>query len=181
MTTEPGDERQRLFLALWPDGETRARLAALTRRLKPHVQGRATPAAKLHLTLAFLGAVAPQQHRRLCQRLNRLPFTPFTLQLDHLGYWPRPQVVWLGRCRPPHPLADWIEALRQTLRELALPVEQRPFVPHVTLLRKVHHRPPPLEIDPIPWAVHDFVLVESHLTPRGADYRILQRWPKDTP
>ncbi len=181
MNPDSPREAGRLFLALWPDDATRERLAELARRVSQTVDGRRTTERNLHLTLAFLGPVDPERSRTLRQKLTRLPFSPFTLTLDHLGYWPRPQVIWVGRHRPPPPLDALVNRLRAVLNELKLPQDHRPFVPHVTLLRKVHRRPPPREIAPIPWTVRDFVLVESRLTPRGAEYRLLQRWPEDTP
>ena len=50
----------RLFFALWPDGPARAVLAGHAARLARLARGRAVPAARLHLTLVFLGAVAPE-------------------------------------------------------------------------------------------------------------------------
>ena len=47
----------RLFFALWPPAETAAALARWAKGL----EGRAIPAEKIHLTLAFLGGVAPDR------------------------------------------------------------------------------------------------------------------------
>jgi len=125
----------------------------------------------------FLGTVEEARREALETALATLVLDAHTLRLDRLGYWHRPQVVWLGASRTPSALTDFVVALRACLRHLELPVEGRPFVPHVTLLRKVRRRPPATPFEPIDWGVDGFVLVQSELRPDGARYTVLRRWP----
>ncbi len=168
---------RRLFLALWPPDPVREAMRDVGRRLAREVDGRRVGDAGLHLTLAFLGTVEEARREALETALSTLELSAHTLLLDRLGYWHRPQVVWVGASRTPEALAAFVTELRACLRALELSVEERPFVPHVTLLRKVRRRPPALPFDPIAWAVDGFVLVQSELHPEGAYYTVLRRWP----
>ncbi len=168
---------QRLFLALWPPDPVRGAMRDVARRLVREVDGRRVKDVGLHLTLAFLGVVEEARREALEAALGRLVLVAHTLLLDRLGYWRRPQVVWLGATHTPEALADFVADLRVRLRDLELPVDDRPFVPHVTLLRKVRRRPPALIYEPIAWGVDGFVLVQSELRPEGAEYTVLRRWP----
>jgi 2'-5' RNA ligase len=55
----------RMFFALWPDAAARAALAGLAAEVVRGGGGRAPAAANLHLTLAFVGAVAPERREAL--------------------------------------------------------------------------------------------------------------------
>ena len=57
----------RLFFALWPDASARDALAKLALDVTAVTQGRAVPAAKIHLTLAFLGEVVDERRGDLEQ------------------------------------------------------------------------------------------------------------------
>ncbi len=172
-----GVSGRRLFLALWPPDPVREAMRDVARRLAREVDGRRVGDAGLHLTLAFLGTVEEARREALEAALGTLALAAHTLLLDRLGYWHRPQVVWLGASHTPEALAAFVTDLRDCLRELELPVDARPFVPHVTLLRKVRRRPPTPPFEPIAWAVDGFVLVQSELRPEGACYTVLRRWP----
>lgn len=66
-------------------------------------------------------------------------------------------------------------ALGQALHGLGLPVEQRPFQPHLTLARR-HLRPlTPCDAAPLLWHVDHYVLVQSQATKQHA-YRVLQEY-----
>ncbi len=168
---------RRLFLALWPPDPVREAIRNVGCRLAREVDGRRVGDAGLHLTLAFLGTLEAARREALEAALSALDLSAHTLLLDRLGYWRRPQVVWVGASCTPEALAAFVTDLHACLHALELPVEERPFVPHVTLLRKVRRRPPALPFDPITWAVDGFVLVQSELRPEGARYTVLRRWP----
>jgi 2'-5' RNA ligase len=79
--------RARLFLALWPDDDTRAALAQSRDAWAWDARASPEPTERLHLTLHFLGAV-PQ--RRLPELIDGLQvsFSRFTLHLDRTQRWP---------------------------------------------------------------------------------------------
>jgi 2'-5' RNA ligase len=55
--------------------------------------------------------------------------------------------------------------------------DERPFFPHVTLLRKARCSQMIVQSHPMLWVVNEFVLVRSTLQPDGPHYAIVQRWP----
>ena len=169
-------ERQRLFFALWPDAALQARCGGLAAEVLGGA-GRRIPAEKLHLTLSFLGSVDAPARACLEGGAETVRAAPFTLTLDRLGHFPRPQVLWLGTEAPPPELLHLVEQLRQVQRGCALEPERRRFQAHLTLARKVRRRPRLGEVERVTWPVTDFALVASQTLPSGARYEVVARWP----
>ncbi len=63
------------------------------------------------------------------------------------------------------------------LAAAGFPVEERPHFPHVTLARNARCTSLPSLAAPIRWPVREFALVASSLSPGGASYSVLARWP----
>jgi len=83
----------RLFFALWPPRESAQALA----RWAAALQGKAIPAEKIHLTLAFLGGVEPQKAIAAARQVRG---EPFDLPLDTAKYWRDSHIVWAGKPSP---------------------------------------------------------------------------------
>jgi 2'-5' RNA ligase len=167
-----------LFFALWPEPETAQAIWQATRSLVPKGVGRRLVPAHIHLTLAFLGSLNEAQERCVRQVADRVPGAPFTLELDQAGHFPRPQVVWLGTRQMPTALQGLQSKLvSQLIQSCDYEPEARPFVPHITLWRKVRRVSLPETIAAIPWPVSHFVLARSRTLPSGAEYSIVQEWP----
>lgn len=135
------------------------------------------PLENLHITLAFLGSVDADIQGCLEQRLDAIDASPFTLRMDELGFWRRPQVVWLGASETPGELAELVVGVKQAMLACGLEPDSRPFQTHLTLMRKARHRPDDNSPPRMNWPVHDFVLVASDTLPEGARYTVLHRWP----
>jgi RNA 2',3'-cyclic 3'-phosphodiesterase len=149
---------RKLFFALWPDGAARAALAAL----QAPVAGRLTPAAKLHLTLAFLGHVPAGRVPALLGIRDRLAVPPLRLVLDCYGYFARPRIAWAGMTQVPADLAALHAELVRELEAAGFSAATHgAFKPHVTLAREARHAPPGAPATPVVWEVDRAVLVES--------------------
>ncbi len=109
--TKGAVETQRLFFALWPEPELQQRLARAAAALLPHADGRRVREANLHCTLVFLGAVEAAQRLCLEDAASLVRAEPFTLTLDRLGYFRRPQVAWLGCTTTPAALQALVAGL----------------------------------------------------------------------
>ncbi|ODV11299.1 MAG: 2'-5' RNA ligase [Rubrivivax sp. SCN 70-15] len=159
----------RLFLALWPGPRLRETLAAC-RDLTPWPPGAAPTATdKLHLTLHFIGSVPAARLAEVAAALQ-VPAPAFELRLELAECWRGGLAVLRPRTVPAR-LQQLHADLAAALRRLGLPVDARPFRPHVTLARRAAQPPAPAE--PLRWRVGGYVLVES--LPDGC-YRLLKRY-----
>lgn len=168
-------EIQRLFFALWPEDGLQGALARLARRIVGKRGKRVRP-ENLHLTLAFLGSMTEQQ--RICAEAaaDRIAGIAFELQLEQIGHWPRPQVVWLAPQETPEPLRDLVRQLNEGLPTCGYRPELRPYRAHLTLARKVSGHFPASQVKPLRWPVEQFCLVQSVTHSDGVQYRVLRTW-----
>jgi RNA 2',3'-cyclic 3'-phosphodiesterase len=169
-------ETQRLFFALWPEPALQQRLAHAAAALPPHVAGRRVRAENLHCTLVFLGAVEVAQRLCLEDAAALIRAEPFDLTLDHLGYFRRPQVAWLGCTTTPAALQALVAGLSYGAASCGFPPEQRPYEVHLTVARKLRRDPGRLPLMPIAWPVKQFALMESVSESDGVHYRPLRFW-----
>lgn len=131
----------------------------------------------LHLTLAFLGDVAAERLAAAALAAVRVRSPAFALHLDRVGYWRHNKVVWAGCDAMPPALADLAASLAASLRQQGFALDERPFAPHVTLLRKAGSAFDEPAWSGVGWPVREFTLVESRLSGSGSRYTVLQRWP----
>jgi 2'-5' RNA ligase len=88
----------------------------------------------LHLTLAFIGAV-PQEQLGHFVRAAGITSANIELVLDLLQVWKGATVVLLPSMVPAT-VADLQGRVVQSLQAEGLPIDERPFAPHVTMARK---------------------------------------------
>ncbi len=160
----------RLFFALWPPRETARALAGWAGGL----EGRAVPAEKIHLTLAFLGEAAPEKAagaaRRVQGKAHRLP-------IEVAKYWKHNRIVWAGPRETPAELKAAVEALHFELFRAEYILERRPFAAHVTLVRNARAPRSLPALPQVDWPVEQFVLVRSSVDSKGSTYDVLERFP----
>ncbi|MCY3906228.1 MAG: RNA 2',3'-cyclic phosphodiesterase [Anaerolineaceae bacterium] len=168
----------RLFVALELPPALRQRLAALPLDL-PGL--RRVPPQQLHVTLYFIGN--SEQTESIGEALAWVEAAPVSLALQGSGRWSG--VLWAG-LRQNAALNDLHRGVTQALGSCGLKPERRPFRPHVTLGRFRAQRPPARlkawlrtwrSLHSSPVVVDEFCLYASELTPAGARYHILQRYP----
>lgn len=169
---------QRLFFALWPEPPIALAIWQAASALVPKGVGRRLPPEHIHLTLAFLGSIDEHQQQCMTRAAGQIQGNAFTLQLDEAGHFPRPQVVWLGASQLPLPLQTLqVKLVSELTRQCGFVPDARPFVPHITLWRKVRRVSLPETQSSIAWPVSRFVLARSRTLPSGAEYSIVQEWP----
>lgn len=169
---------QRLFFALWPEPETARAIWAAAGQLVPKGVGRRLSPEHIHLTLAFLGSIDEPQQQCIRQAAARVQSQAFSLRLDEAGHFPRPQVVWLGTSQMPLALQELqFQLVSQLIQHCGFEPESRPFLPHLTVWRKVKRLTLPDTLTPIDWPVSRFVLASSRTLPTGAEYAIVEAWP----
>lgn len=169
------DGEGRYFFAVWPHESVRARLAEWSDAIQTGAPARRVPESKLHITLVFLGTLEPAQVAAVRSLAADTPWSGASLTLDRVGYWKRSRIVWVGSREGCAALSALADALRDRLRRLGFRVEERPFVPHVTLYRKAVRKPRWRQAI-IDWRIDEFCLVQSTLCSSGSRYEILDRW-----
>lgn len=138
--------------------------------------GRRTRDDSIHLTLAFLGDVGVQRLPDLAVPPLK-DLKPFTLTLDRCGCWPHNGIGWMAPSQIPNQLQRLVFAMEGWLQGVGFALEERPYRPHVTLVRKAECVPLTQAIEPIIWRAEEFVLVRSVLDPNGSRYEIIGRRP----
>ena len=173
----------RLFFALWPPPPVRAQLDAAAERLHRVRGGRRTRPETIHLTLVFVGDVAAARLPEICAVAESITTPGFEIVFDQANCWHHNQIAHLGASATPVPLTELVQQLETGLDRVGIPYDRRPYLPHITLLRKADcsaqienpMKNPALE--PIRWLARDFVLVSSSLRPGWALHEQMGRWP----
>lgn len=138
----------RVFVAVDPSSELRARLVELKRDLAAAgADVRWARDEGLHCTLKFLGEVEAPRLETLAAALERLlaPLPAFAVRAGGVGGFPTaraPRVVWVGLAdevpagaAAASGMAALAAAVEAALAPLGFPPEARPFRPHITLGR----------------------------------------------
>lgn len=174
--------RPKLFAGIELDKRVRAKCAQIGARLEAQgLDGRFEPEEKLHITLAFLGWVEPEQVAAIGEALDEAAnaAAPFTLTLDKIGAFPnerRPRIVWIGSRDQGTPYRRLAYAARTSFEPLGFAFE-KDAVAHVTIARikggNAHL--PSLDIAPLPVHVTEIVLFESLPAGRTTRYEVRHR------
>ena len=142
-----------------------------------------------HVTLKFLGSTWPRLVEKVKAAIGTVAGTAegFESALTELGAFPSPRrarVLWAGLADEDHRFAEIVRSLDLALEEHFAP-EKRAFTPHLTIARLA----PPRDLSEFTpdlvgtqvlsdrFPVDRLVLYRSHLSPRGATYEPLERYP----
>jgi 2'-5' RNA ligase len=137
----------RSFVAVELPDEVRTALADLQEDLMaqaPPKSVRWTRPTSIHLTLQFLGDVAPGQVEAIADALHGVcaEVAPFSFELKSLGVFPnpsRPRVVWVGVVEPSGTLVAVQKRAAQALAPLGFEPEKRAYTPHLTIGRAARY------------------------------------------
>ena len=186
-------ETLRLFIGVPLTEEMRDRARRVQQRCKPYFEkANWVDPANFHLTLKFLGPVSadriPEIRLRLRKSASETP--PFEVVLRGCGAfpgWRRPRVLWIGVEHNPA-LWDLASRVEHEMTAMGFEPERRRYAPHLTLARIKRARPgvvekflerehPDLNGMLGGFPVSRFVLFESRLHPRGAEYHEVEAFP----
>jgi 2'-5' RNA ligase len=187
----------RLFFALDIDAAIRERITAYVDGVRRIPAVRFMPPESYHVTLKFLGEVKDLD--RVEHAATNLRAESFNIAFRGTGFFPNarsPRIFWAG-IHADNRLPALASALDEDLASAGFPREERPFQPHLTLARSGSGDPRPrrderpvtgfralvhaVEKNPAPefgtMAANEFCLYESKLSPHGAQYTKLARYP----
>ncbi len=181
----------RLFCAIELSAEVRARAAEHIARLReavPDIRASWERTEKLHITLKFLGEIAPQRIEALSGAASSATLNthPFTLALSGAGAFPprgNPRILWLGINDSSGALTSLQNRLEEKCASAGFAREERPFHPHLTLARirapqgarrlaSVHQE---IGFEAMEFAVADLVIMRSELGAGGSRYTEISR------
>lgn len=165
----------RLFFALWPNDETRIKFYNVAQQFKDE-NIRVVKKSNLHMTLEFLGEVSDNDQQELIEKINNINNEPFDIQLTRVGFWKKPQILWIGTTHIPEPLLKLVKSIKKCVKQQGMKTEKREYKPHVTIARKVKQLMVPKETFQIIWRATSFVLVVSESSDEGVEYRVLKEW-----
>lgn len=172
----------RLFVAIHPPAAIREQLVDLMEGIRG---ARWTDEDQLHLTLRFIGEVDRHQADDVAAALGSIHHPRFEIALTGLGSFDRrgqPTHIWAG-VAPHEPLKALHNKIDQALARAGVEPDRRAYLPHITLAR-LHRSTGPIDIllqsagglVSAPFAVDDFHLYESELTPDGAIHSVVERY-----
>jgi 2'-5' RNA ligase len=150
---------RRLFIGLWPDEAVRAALVDHQRRWH-WGGGRPMNAARLHLTLHFIGEIDVARESALRQALAGIDVARFELVLRTTERWSGGIAVLRPDAQPV--LGDLHTLCAQRLLQAGIAPQTGAFTPHVTLARNAPHAASPEAFPPIAWTVSGCALIWSH-------------------
>jgi 2'-5' RNA ligase len=164
----------RCFVAIRPPLKTAQAIERCVDAIRDSMpRSRRVPTANLHLTLAFIGTLAVSEAAAVAAALRAIDekkFPPFTWTLDRIGRFPAARVVWIGGEYDPR-LDDYTDVVRSLLRQSGVPFDERPFAPHMTVLRNVRSAAPLPSISvSVPWSVARPTLMQSIQGADGVHY-----------
>ena len=164
----------RMFIALWPDAGVREQLREWRDGCAWPKSAAPVRTGQLHVTLHFLGNIPRVRVPELVQGLG-VRFQPFELGFGHPEVW-HGGIAVLAPDVVPEPLLALHGALGEALERLGLPLEARPYRPHVTLARRAGPEPGQIQGSPIHWQVDGYALMESKVGD-GTAYSAVQTYP----
>jgi RNA 2',3'-cyclic 3'-phosphodiesterase len=142
-----------------------------------------------HVTVKFLGRTYPRLVDWVTDaaREAAAAIRPFRAGVEGMGVFPGPgraRVVWVGLVDRDQSLPALARALDDRLAD-EFPPEKRGFTPHLTVARFNPPAPVREHVDELaatrfevePFRVGELVLYRSHLSPKGARYEPLERFP----
>jgi 2'-5' RNA ligase len=173
----------RLFVAIRPPRPIREQLLALMGGVSG---ARWQTDDQLHITLRFIGEVDRHKAEDIALALGTIHHPAFDVALNGIGSFERrgqAEVLWAG-VGPHEPLKALHHKVDQACVRAGLEPERRAFHPHITLVR-LKRSSGPVEallsqsggVTSPPFTVDSFGLYESTLTPEGAIYSLIERYP----
>jgi len=148
------------------------------------------PTANFHVTLCFNGKTSQQQLCELESAVQELTqelsqehkMAPFSLHFNEFGYFTKPGIAFIGCNNVPDPLMELNQQLERISRQQGLSIERRPYVPHISLFRRLTTPPPSPVMEPnFTLEATSFTLFESVTQKEGVRYQSIFEWPLQAP
>ena len=132
----------RLFIAITLPNRLKNRIGEAQQSIQEQVRsGRFTDRDNLHLTLHFLGQIQEGKVPDIKKAMDQvaIPYEPFHLHAHDLGHFTKRnrKIIYLGVDGALEVLQSIYQKMSEALLSMDIPVEDRPYTPHITLARQV--------------------------------------------
>ena len=145
----------------------------------------------LHLTIKFIGDVPNTEVSQVCQAVGTAVGShgPFAVSYEGMGAFPnceRPKVIWLGVTQGSERLMQLHASVDNSLCDLGILPERRPYQPHLTVGRLRRPVPSPQlgelmaqyeEFSAGTVVVKELLVMASFLGRGGPTYDVMARFP----
>ena len=122
----------RQFIALTFNSSFKEELVHIIDSLKEEgIKGKYYDPDNLHMTLAFFGETNRQDE--IMKIIQSIPFPEITITTNRIGNFRK--IYWVGVKENPE-LDAYVNTLRKTLKKHDISFDEKPFYPHITILRK---------------------------------------------
>ena len=133
-------EKVRAFLAFDIDSEgVRKRLTnAQTLAIQTGADLKLVEPQNIHITIRFLGDITLNMAEKIHEEMQKIQFTPFTVNIHGLGVFPTPnfpRVLWAGITEGADQLKNVFSQLEPKLQGLGFTPDSKGFSPHLTIAR----------------------------------------------
>lgn len=170
----------RLFIALNIPDEAKDKLIEVRNSVTPNLNYKWEPRDKLHLTLKFIGDFPEQNVDQIKSELMFLEnYYSIKSEFFNFGFFFRrikPVILWAGM-KISEPINKIVSELNLRLENFSIPVDNRKFKPHLTLLRikndfdeSLVHRFKNFTFEPINFYSNSISLYKSELYKSGSKY-----------
>jgi len=176
----------RVFCAIEIPSEIRDQAAQHIKLLRdsfPRARASWERAAKMHLTLKFLGEITEKQLEKLNLAVINTTnsFQTFAISIENTGAFPPrgvPRVLWLGVNDSTNALTTSQNKLEDECAKTGFKKEMRLFHPHLTLARlrspesakELKEKHESLKFKSASFTVSEIVIMQSELAPTGSRY-----------
>lgn len=122
----------RQFIALTFNSSFKEELVHIIDSLKEEgIKGKYYDPDNLHMTLVFFGETNRQDE--IMEIIQSIPFPEITITTNRIGHFKK--IYWVGAKENPE-LDAYVNTLRNILKQHDIPFDEKPFYPHITILRK---------------------------------------------
>jgi 2'-5' RNA ligase len=179
----------RLFTGIDIPNDVAGHLSGLLDRLRPTAHLKWTAPYNLHLTTKFIGQWKEERLSELVEKLKPLGKRPaLAIRLEGIGWFPNPhnpRILWTGVKTGPE-LGKLASDTDETLAELGIEKDTKPYSPHLTLARikepvpLTHLRQSIAELPSVDFGsftANRFYLYLSQPGPSGSIYTKLAEFP----
>lgn len=172
--------KNRLFVSLNLPDNVIEQIVSLHEEISTDENINWEPKDKLHLTIKFIGNVSDEMKDHISKELTFIDqFSEIKCAFYNFGFFYRdnkPIILWAGLSTDDQ-LNKLITAVNEGLKKFSIPIEQRKFNPHITLLR-IKNDPginfvntfKNFTFKPILFSANSITLYKSVLSPEGSKY-----------